>query len=92
MTYPVHSRPNRSIVGRLPILSLLLLTLGTAALFAQPETRRRPPVAEAIDSASTTGVYLGMKGGVARYEYARRSHHHHMVCTGCGASARCGIC
>ena len=47
----------------------------------------------AVEALAAAGLLRrGMKGGVARYEYARRPHHHHMVCTGCGASARCGIC
>ena len=37
-------------------------------------------------------VRQGVVGRVARFEYAGKPHHHHLVCTDCGFEQTCRIC
>lgn len=37
-------------------------------------------------------VRRGESGRVARFEYAKKPHHHHFVCTDCGFNQTCKTC
>lgn len=37
-------------------------------------------------------VYKGESDRVTHFEYARRPHHHHMVCMDCGFIKQCAAC
>lgn len=50
-------------------------------------------VYRALESLVQAGlVRRGVNGRIARFEYAGKPHHHHLVCVDCGFNKVCNAC
>lgn len=87
---------SRATPGRLALLAALeraRCPLTVAELEARLPKLNQVTLYRAVEALAAAGLLRrGMKEGAAQYEYARRPHHHHLVCTDCGASMRCRAC
>jgi Fe2+ or Zn2+ uptake regulation protein len=87
---------SRATPGRLALLAALERArrpLAVAELEALLPRLNPATLYRALEALAGAGLLRrGMKEGVARYEYARRPHHHHLVCTDCGFSPSCRAC
>ncbi len=87
---------SRATPGRLALLAVL--EHATRPLTVEEiarKVRSLNPVTlyRALDALVHAGlVRRGMDGRVAQYEYARKPHHHHMVCVDCGFTQLCRNC
>lgn len=87
---------SRVTPGRLALLRVLE-TARTPLTVKEIETKLRTlnPVTlyRALESLVVAGlVRRGIEDRVARFEYAGKPHHHHLVCTDCGFSQTCKTC
>lgn len=87
---------SRATRGRLAILRVLereRKPLTVSRLRGKLPSLNQVTLYRALDALAAAGlVRKGESDRVTHYEYARRPHHHHMVCTDCGYGRGCGAC
>lgn len=88
---------SRATPGRLALLSALERArrpLTVNELERKVPTLNEATIYRALEALSKAGLLRrGMDGGgIARYEYAGKPHHHHLVCTDCGYAVACRTC
>lgn len=92
----LHQAGSRATPGRLALLKVLESAEQPMTVKEiRKSVQRLNPVTlyRALESLVQAGlVRQGVEDRVAHFEYARKPHHHHMVCIDCGFIKQCSTC
>ena len=91
----LRSKGFRATPGRVRLLSLLYkqnrpLKVGEIAQYLDLNV---VTLYRALEELAGTGlVRKGVEGRTAHFAFARKDHHHHLVCVDCGYAKMCPAC
>jgi Fe2+ or Zn2+ uptake regulation protein len=92
----LHAAGSRATPGRLGVLKLLeseRKPLTVAAIEKKLGNLNQVTIYRILDTLVAAGlVRRGMSGRTARFEYAGKPHHHHLVCADCDFVQACRTC
>lgn len=87
---------SRATPGRLAILKVIERAsepLTAGEMWSRLHSLDQVTLYRALDALTSAGLLRkGMRGRTAHYSYARKPHHHHLVCADCGFAAMCAVC
>jgi len=92
----LHKVGSRATPGRLSVLKLLekeRTPLTVHAIEKKITDLNQVTIYRILETLTKAGlVRMGLRGRVARFEYAGKPHHHHLVCADCGFNQTCRTC
>ncbi|HWB34155.1 MAG TPA: transcriptional repressor [Candidatus Paceibacterota bacterium] len=92
----LHAAGSRATPGRLALLAVLereRKPMTVHELQHKLPSLNQVTLYRALDALVDAGlVYRGESARVTHYEYAKRPHHHHLVCADCGYTKACTTC
>ncbi len=92
----LHQAGSRATPGRLGVLRLLereRKPLTVAQIAKKLSDLNEVTIYRILDTLAQAGlVRRGESNRVMHYEYAKKPHHHHLVCADCGFIKECATC